>query len=179
VQASKFKIKSGEEITVRLATVENAAALVEMKLEYLENTTTIPLYQSEYPSDIAQEIELIEKLSEQKNSVFLVAECEGQLIGNIDLHGNQRRKLFHTGVVGMAIREGWRGLGVGTALMNALLDWTSTNSYITLLWLEVYATNTSGRILYEKMGFEECGRINDFFKEEQGFVDKIMMVKHL
>jgi len=143
MKATKFNIKSGEEIIVRLARMEDAPALLNMKLEYLKNTDTIPLLENEYPDSINLETQLIQKLTLEKNSVLLVAEYDGQLIGNLDLNGNQRSKLFHTGVVGMGIRQGWRGLGVGTALMNALLDWTSTNSYITLLWLEVYESNAA------------------------------------
>ena len=176
---SKFKVKSGKEITIRLATLEDASALLAMKLEYLENTTTIPLFQKEYPNDINYEVQLIQRLNLEKNSALLVAEYNGRLIGNIDLNGNQRLKLFHTGVIGMGIRDGWRGLGVGTALMKVILDWTTTNNFISLLWLEVYDSNVGGKILYEKLGFHECGRITNFFCESDKFIDKITMVRHL
>ena len=179
MRATKFSTKSGEDIVIRLATLEDARALLEMKLEYLKNTDTIPLFENEYPNSVELEAQLIQRLTDEKNSVLLVAEHKGHLIGNLDLNGNQRSKLFHTGVVGMGIRLGWRGLGVGTALMNALMDWTSTNSYITLLWLEVYDSNEAGKLLYKKSGFEVCGRIENFFREDNELIDKITMVRHL
>ncbi|MEM9545921.1 MAG: GNAT family N-acetyltransferase [Bacteroidota bacterium] len=179
MKATKFSIKTGEDIIVRVAELKDARDLLEMKLEYLKNTNTIPLVENEYPNSIELEKQLIERLKDEQNSVLLIAEHKGHLIGNLDLNGNQRSKLFHTGVVGMGIRQGWRGLGVGSALMNALLDWTSTNSHISILWLEVYDSNSAGKMLYEKSGFKECGRIKNFFQEGDTFIDKITMVRHL
>lgn len=175
----KFTLKSGEEITVRLAIANDAAELLSLKLDYLKGTNTIPLFLNEYPNDLKQETQLITRLQEEKNSALFVAEYKDRLIGNIDLNGNQRLKLFHTGVIGMGIKEEWRGKGVGHALMQALVTWSKDNPYITLLWLEVYASNNGGKALYHKMGFEECGRIENFFSEGNTYIDKITMVRHL
>jgi len=179
MKPTKFTTKSGEEITIRLATEDDASALLAMKLEYLENTKTIPLYKDEYPTILTFEIQLIKRLEEEKNSVLFVAESNNELIGNIDLNGNQRLKLFHTSVIGMGIRAEWRGKGVGSALLNVALQWSISNPFITLLWLEVYDTNEAGKNLYKKMGFKECGRINDFFCEDNVFIDKITMTKRI
>ena len=175
----RFTVKSGEEILVRQATVEDAAALLSMKLDYLKNTSTIPLFLDEYSKDVSKEIELIQRLSEEKNSCLFVAECENQLIGNIDLNGNQRRKLFHTGVIGMGLKKEWRGKGVGSALLKSVIDWSKENKHLTIVWLEVYDSNTAGKKLYEKQGFKECGRMHHFFREDGKEIDKITMVRYL
>ena len=176
---TQYLTKSGEEIIIRLATTEDASDLLAMKLEYLENTKTIPLFQSEYFDDPTNEMNLIRRLELEKNSVLFVAENNGKLIGNIDLNGNQRLKLFHTGVVGMGIREQWRGKGVGTALLEAVIKWSEMNHYIKLLWLEVYDSNEAGKALYRKFGFQESGRMKNFFHEDNEFIDKITMTRHL
>ena len=176
---TKFKTKSGKIITIRLANEQDAAALLEMKLEYLKDTKTIPLFQKEYPNELAFEKQLIQRLETEKNSVLFVAEHEGMLVGNIDLNGNQRLKLFHTGVIGMGIRSEWRGMGIGSALLEAVVKWSESNPYINLLWLEVYDSNEAGKALYNKIGFEECGRMQNFFCEDNEFIDKITMVRHL
>ncbi len=179
MKPTKFITQAGEEITIRLATVEDAPELLAMKLEYLENSKTIPLFRSEYSSNLDKELQLISKLESEKNSVLFVAENNNKLIGNIDLNGNQRRKLFHTGVIGMGIREQWRGKGVGAALLDAVVKWCKDNIFINLLWLEAYDSNEAGKALYIKMGFNACGRIKSFFQEGNAFIDKITMVKHL
>jgi len=175
----KYLTKTGEEIIIRLATAEDARDLMTMKLDYLDDTKTIPLFQSEYPNEVVNELNLIKRLEIEKNSVLFVAENNNKLIGNIDLNGNQRLKLFHTGVVGMGIREEWRGKGVGTALLEAVIKWSEINMFIKLLWLEVYDSNEAGKALYRKMGFHECGIMKNFFHEGNDFIDKITMTRHL
>ena len=179
MSTTKFKTKSGEELIIRIANENDAAGLLKLKLDYLQNTNSIPLYPREYTNEVEQEALLIKKLAVERNSVLFVAEWNDELVGNIDLSGNQRIKLHHTGVVGMGIKEDWRGKGVGEALMKAVIDWSQHNPLIHLLWLEVYDSNLAGKSLYRKTGFKECGRIKNYFREEELFIDKITMVKHL
>ena len=99
------------------------------------------------------------------------------LIGNIDITGNQRKKLFHTGMIGMGIHNDWQNKKIGSLLMEEAIKW-SLLSVLEILWLEVYSTNTGGLKLYEKFGFEQCGLMKNFFREG-GPVDKITMIKYL
>ena len=176
---TKFILKNGKTITVREANVSDAANLINLKLSYIEGSRTIPLLPKEYSDKVEDEENLIEKLHEEKNSILLVAEYEDGLIGNIDLNGNHRSKLFHTGVIGMGIRKEWQGQGVGTVLLESVISWCSQNPHLSLIWLEVYDSNEAGKRLYQKLGFEECGRMKHFFKEDGIYIDKITMVRHL
>ncbi|MFT4536044.1 MAG: ribosomal protein S18 acetylase RimI-like enzyme, partial [Saprospiraceae bacterium] len=112
----------------------------------------------------------------RKNSRLLVAEFEGQLIGNIDIKGNQRRKLFHTSMLGMGLSEKWQGLGIGTMLITEVLKWAKQNELLEIIILEVYDSNYAGKALYNKIGFQECGRTSNFFKENGKLIDNIRMV---
>lgn len=166
------------DIIIRPAQPEDALNLLNLKKSYIEGSTTIPLYIDEYKNNEAQERALIERYLSESNSILLVAEHNGKLIGNLDLTGNQRRKLYHTGMVGMGIANNWQGKGVGSLLMEAVLNWAKANDYVKIIWLEVYATNTAGLNLYKKYGFEQCGFIKGFAMEDVP-TDKIAMVLYL
>lgn len=153
--------------------------MIDLKLSYLKGTSTIPLFPDEYTRDEPAERELILEYESSKNGIFLVAEHEGLLIGNIDITGNQRRKLFHTAMLGMGNRYDWQNQGIGTALIESALEWARNNSPLEIIWLEVYASNDLGLGLYKKTGFKICGRMPNFFKEKGKFVEKISMVKYL
>ncbi len=168
----------GKEITIREATEEDALSLIELKKSYIKGTRSIPMYEFEYRNDIQMEKDLIKRFQTEENSLILLAEHGNNLIGNIDLLGNQRQKLFHTGMIGMGISHEWQDRKIGSFLMESLLGWAVESSPLKLIWLEVYSTNMGGRRLYEKFGFDECGLIKDFFMEE-GPADKITMVKYL
>lgn len=168
----------GKKMMIRIAEEVDAAALLRLKKGYIKGTTSIPMYEHEYTNTIEQEAELIKKYAHQKNSLLLVAECDGKLIGNLDLTGNQREKLFHTAMLGMGIANDWQNKKIGSLLMETAIEWAISESPLEILWLEVYSTNLSGRRLYEKFGFEECGIIKDFFRDDVT-ADKITMVKNI
>ena len=176
---TKFILKNGKSITVREANQHDAPDLISLKLSYIEGSQTIPLLTHEYSDKVADEEHLIKRLKEEQNSILLLAENEGVLVGNIDLNGNQRSKLYHTGVIGMGIRKEWQGQGIGSVLLESAISWSKQNPYLSLIWLEVYDTNVAGKRLYQKLGFEECGRMKHFFKEDNVYIDKLTMVRHL
>ncbi|QYJ67963.1 GNAT family N-acetyltransferase [Flavobacterium litorale] len=172
-----YTTKEGKTITVRNGITADAAKLLALKKKYLKDCNTIPLFDYEYKNTVAQEAELIAKYTAEENSLLLVAEYNGQLIGNIDITGNQREKLFHTAVLGMGIGTTWQNKGIGSCIMQSALK-AMVNTPVTIVWLEVYASNNKGLRLYEKYGFETCGTIKNFFNETIP-VDKITMVKYL
>ena len=69
--------------------------------------------------DLEKEFDLIKAYRESENSIFLIAEFDGELIGNIDLTGSKRFKMHHTGMIGMGIKEEWRNQGLGKILIQS------------------------------------------------------------
>jgi GNAT superfamily N-acetyltransferase len=51
----------------------------------------------------------------------------------------------HAGQIGMAVRDDWHGKGVGTALMEAVLDLADNWLNLTRVALTVYTDNEIGR----------------------------------
>lgn len=178
-QRKKYTLKFGNQIIVRVAEGKEAQNLIDLKRAYIKNTSTLPLTLEEYPKDIEKEFNLIEEYRKSTNSILLIAEYDGELIGNIDITGSKRSKMFHTGMLGMGIKEKWRNQGLGKALIKYAIEWAKNNSEIEIIWLDVYASNELGCNLYKNAGFEVSGIIKDFFKEENGFIDKIQMYQRI
>ena len=59
--------------------------------------------------------------------------------------------------VGMAVAKEWRGRGVGTALLDAAIEWARERG-MHKLCLGVFAHNEAAIGLYRKLGFVEEGR---------------------
>ena len=83
----------------------------------------------------------------------MVAVAGDRVIGMI--HVEASRHGF--GELGMLVRPGWRGRGVGAALMHAAIDWARGHG-LHKLSLEVFAQNAAAIALYRKCGFAEEGR---------------------
>ena len=65
------------------------------------------------------------------------------------------KKLFFLGI---SILPDYRNNGLGTAIMQTMVDWATAHPIIEKLALGVWAENTPAVALYEKMGFTEEGR---------------------
>ena len=57
----------------------------------------------------------------------------------------------------MLVDRGWRGRGVGSALVQTAIGW-ARGQRLHKLCLEVFAHNTAAIALYRKSGFTEEGR---------------------
>jgi putative acetyltransferase len=88
------------------------------------------------------------------------------------------KKLAHQCLFAIIVDEQYRGKGVGTELMNALMLMAKNSFQIELLHLEVYEGNPARR-LYERMGFTQYGIQRHFVKDQGKYLPKVLMQKVL
>ena len=102
-------------VTVRRATVEDVDRVVAMLVEVAGEGRWIA---TEAPVDVGQRRRRMVEDIEREDAIVLVAEAGGQPVGELGLH------LARYGVadLGMAVAAGWRGRGVGSALLAAAVD---------------------------------------------------------
>lgn len=101
----------------------------------------------------------------------VVAVADGQVIGM--LHVEASRHGF--GEIGMLVDRGWRGRGVGSALMRAAIS-LAREQGLHKLSLEVFARNTAAIALYRRCGFVEEGRRVRHYRRASGELwDSIVM----
>jgi len=117
-----------------------------------------------------------ERVQERPPARFwpLVAEVDGQVVGNLGLvRGEHHRS--HVGHIGMMVHADYQGMGIGTALMEAVIDLAENWLGLTRLQLEVYPDNARAIGLYEKCGFEAEGLYHaDAYRDGQ-YVDTVVM----
>jgi|SRR5215216_4518985 len=108
----------------------------------------------------------------------LVACVDDEVVGSLGLRTFPTRwRRRHIGEIGMAVRDDWRGRGVGTALLEAVLDLADNWLNLTRLELTVYSDNQAGIALYEKFGFEIEGTHRRFAFRNGGYVDAYSMAR--
>jgi len=77
--------------------------------------------------------------------------------------------------IGMLVTEGWRGKGVGTALLEAAIAWARAAGAHKLA-LEAWPDNTHALQLYRKAGFVEEGRKVRHYRRSNGELwDSVLM----
>ncbi len=96
------------------------------------------------------------RLAEPPEGLFVLVACDddGVPIAQLGLHthpDSPRRR--HSADIGMVVRDDWQGKGVGTALMQAAVDFADNWLNLERLELGVYTDNAAAIHLYEKFGF--------------------------
>jgi ribosomal protein S18 acetylase RimI-like enzyme len=114
----------------------------------------------------------------EKGEVFcLAAEVDGHVVANSEIvMGTGYSK--HVGVIGIGIKKGFRGIGIGTEMMRALEE-HARKIGLKVLTLAVFANNQHAINLYKKMGFIETGRVPKRFFKNGAYIDEIIMTKTL
>lgn len=171
----KVQLKNDRIVTIRKARLSDASQLLEAIRTYIPQSEFIPKLENEITLSLEQKESWIDSFIQSNNSLLLVAEFEGKIIGNIDLTGSRRQVMQHTAVIGMGMIESWRGIGLGTALMEQMIHWAKENPILELIWLQVYTANSSAIQLYKNMGFIENGVLPHFFKNDQVYYDNLTM----
>lgn len=109
----------------------------------------------------------------------LTATDNGVPVGLITLYLQPYKKLAHQCEFGIIVAPGYRGKGIGSMLLDHLIHLAKTNFKVELLHLQVYQDNPATR-LYERFGFKEFGRQNEWIKELDGsYTGRVFMEKYL
>src|SRR5207249_12229067 len=107
-------------------------------------------------------------------SVLLLALAGREVVGSADCQGGTYPKDRHVGGVGIAIRDGWREVGLGRVLMERILEWMRAQGF-EKAELAVFATNARARRLYESLGFVEGGVRRSHVRIRGAYVDEVLM----
>jgi len=97
--------------------------------------------------------------------------------GHLGLESFTRLRRRHVGEIGMAVRNDWQGRGVGTALMEAVLDLADNWLDLTRVELSVYTDNGAAVALYEKFSFEFEGTHRRYALRNDEYVDAYSMAR--
>jgi len=119
-----------------------------------------------------------ERLAKSEEDFFsLVAVVDGEVVGSISLQAATRPRLRHKGEIGMMVRDDWQGKGVGSAMMQAVIDLADKWLNLTRIELTVYTDNEPAVALYRKFGFEIEGTLRKFAFRDGEFVDAYTMAR--
>jgi RimJ/RimL family protein N-acetyltransferase len=119
---------------------------------------------AEVPLDIERDRAMfLGSITSDTQQSFVAVDDAGEVIGNlgIELHG------YGVAELGMMVADGWRGRGVGSALLEASIDWARAVGAHKVA-LQHWPTNERAAALYEKFGFVEEGRLRRHYRRRSG-----------
>jgi putative acetyltransferase len=164
-------MKEGD-LQIRLTVFEDAPYLMEW-LSKPDALCWFPMFD-------AREIEDAVRIwvSYAKIQAGLTATLNGVPCGMATLYIQPFKKLAHTCLFSIIVREDMRGKGVGKALLTELIKKAKEQFQIEVLHLEVYEGNPAKK-LYETLGFRPFGYQAHFIKDKGEYIGKFFMQREL
>ncbi|MCF6409111.1 GNAT family N-acetyltransferase [Pseudalkalibacillus salsuginis] len=176
IELKRYKIKNGETIQVRTAFTKDANKVLKFNKAIISNSPYLLTTEEEFKITIEQQKDFLKQMLNDEGKLAILAEYQGEIIGFLDFHNGNKKRVQHHGSFGMSVAAEFRNQGIGKALLTELINWAKENSLIEKVSLEVFADNTNAISLYEKAGFTKEGRKLAAIKVDSGkYFDLILM----
>ena len=180
IEPKEFALKDGRKGIIRTAEETDTEKVLKQIVSVLEEAeyTITTCSEDEADFTVEKEKEWVKKQIEGYGKLLVVAEVDGEIVGSSDLQNGQRRRIQHVANVGITVLKEFRSLGVGKALMGALIEWATGHPIIEKVALGVFSNNNGAINLYKKLEFVEEGRkVKEVKIGPEKYVDSILMYK--
>ena len=108
---------------------------------------------------------------ENEDVGMFIADAAGAIVGTLRMEVMR----YRVADFGMMVADGWRGRGVGSALLTAGIDFARQRGAHKVA-LQMWPHNERARALYEKFGFEQEGYLRRHYPRRNGEIwDAVIM----
>jgi RimJ/RimL family protein N-acetyltransferase len=163
-------------VIIREGRPEDAEHIIAYLQELAEELgIDVPLAPGEFNTTVEEEVKFIEKHRDAENSILLVVEDGGRIIGVLNCKGGTRKANRHATTLGISLLKDWRNQGIGHELMTRAIEWAKGTGIVTRIELSVFARNARAIHLYEKLGFVREGYCHRVFYQNGEYIDTLIM----
>lgn len=178
INPTQHKTKNGQITIIRSAMVDDAQQILKLATDVIGEEIFQLTSSLEFKMTIDDEINWIKGHLDKPSHIVLVAIIDGKIIGMLDFSSGRRNRISHTGEFGMSVDKSFRNQGVGSLLIQTLIDWAKELKTIEKINLQVHSTNIAAIETYKKSGFTVEGiRKKELKYSESEYVDSVLMAK--
>ncbi|MGL5642860.1 MAG: GNAT family N-acetyltransferase [Paraclostridium sp.] len=153
----EIKLKNGKTAILRSPIKEDAQAMIDYLNIIGGESDFITFGKNEFSMSVEAEQDYIERINSMDNSKNVLIIIEDEIVGIASITSVQKERMKHNGTLGISIRKKYWGIGLGSEIMNYLIDWAKSNKITKKINLLVREDNIRGVKLYEKFRFEKEG----------------------
>jgi len=162
--------------TIRYLNQGDAPGMLDY-INTLSREKTFILFQGEQLTLEHEEAHVTRQLQAiERNEVVNLLAIAGDRVIGIASVGMHNRVESHVAGLGISIAREWRGLGVGSALIEALLAEAQAHlPTLQIVTLSVFGNNETAIRMYQRFGFQEYGRLPRGIAHQGKYVDHMYM----
>lgn len=173
----EIRLKDGRAALLRSPSPADA----EAALEFMKMTATETPFLLRSPEEctltVAEEEKFLSRFTADPNAAMILCFVEGTLAGNCQIVRKNKLKNQHRASIGIALKQKFWGLGIGTALFEEMIA-IAEGWDLMQIELEVFEGNDRAMALYRKMGFETVSFVpNAIRMADGGFVKEYLMIR--
>lgn len=159
MQPQIHELNNGQLLVIRETAVEDAGAL----LDYVESISGESDYLSFGPGEFelsqAEEEDVLRNFRDSDNQLYLVGLVDDVVVGTLTFSAGRRPRVRHSGEFGLSVRKEYWGLGIGSLMLDTLIDWARHAGIVKKINLRVRTDNRRAVRLNESRGFAIEGTI--------------------
>lgn len=171
-------LRNGKNLTIREVTINDAEKIVDYMNAISLQTNNLLREPNEVKLSILEEEKFIEKVLKSNHQYMVSVWDEEKLISLTGFHGSDLNRIKHRVSLGISILSEYRGLGLGTYLMEHLCE-KAKEFGMKKIELDVRTDNLPAIRIYEKAGFEIEGYRKAGINDKGTLVDLILMGRFL
>ena len=166
------------ELLIREAEAEDAAELVTfLNCVSLETDFTSLDGEGILLTDTEMEL-FLDKQTHSENQITLLALLNDEIAGIVNITADQRKRVRHIGDLFIVIGQKYWNNGLGSLLLEEVVEWAQASGVLRRLQLTVQTRNQAAVHLYQKYGSVIEGRQErGAYIEEGKFIDVYLMGK--
>ena len=162
-------------VVIRKAVKSDSKVLIEYLNIIGGESNFLSFGMGQFGRSIEEEEEFIAKAIKKENALFIIAEVNGTVVGNLNFSGGPRQRNAHVGEFGVSVLKEYWGNCIGEELIQYLINWSKNSGIIKKINLRVRNDNARGTYLYKKLGFLEEGILKRDFLINGEFYDSLLM----
>lgn len=159
MQTRKHDLTSGYTLVIREATVVDACNV----LDYIENISGesefLTFGPGEFDVNESDEKEFLWKYKESDHQLCMLGLIDDTIVSILNYSSGHRPRIRHCGEFGMSVRKQFWGLGIGSLMLDHLIEWAKETDFIVKINLRVRTDNQRAILLYKRKGFVKEGTI--------------------
>ena len=172
-------LKNGQVCVLRQAIEQDAVGIIQYMNCVCGESDYLAFGRGDIDWTVEKERTFIREHLDSENKLLVIAEVQGSINGIVGFTGDERKRMRHTGEFGMAVSQKYWGIGLGSALIECMIEWAKASGIVRKINLRTRVDNQRALRLYKRFGFINEGLVSRQFKVADTFYDAYFMGLHI
>jgi RimJ/RimL family protein N-acetyltransferase len=147
------ELKNGLVLLIREAEAQDARAVLDYVEDISGESDFLTFGPGEFELTEAKEEKFLRQYRDSDNQLYLVGLIADRVVSTLVFSAGRRSRVRHSGELGLTVRKEVWGLGIGSLMLDALIDWAMATQIVHKIDLRVRTDNQRAIALYQHHGF--------------------------